>query len=105
MCYGLHAYFMFAPKAQILAHMQDDSCTWSPEQLQMAVGFSPEDSAPEQEALTRAESAGSPGTALIMPSTPLLTHSYISPVTHCRDLVACSIPFDLLFQPLQGVQE
>lgn len=45
--------------------MQDDSCTWSPEQLQMAVGGPPlEDLPPERpegETLTRAESAGSPG--------------------------------------------
>ena len=45
--------------------MQDDSCTWSPEQLAMAVGGPPlQDLAPEQpegETLTRAESAGSPG--------------------------------------------
>ena len=52
--------------ADLPACPQDDSYTWSPEQLQMAVGFPPEDLAPEQEeeTLQRAESAGSPGTSL-----------------------------------------
>ncbi|KAL0031977.1 hypothetical protein WJX79_009714 [Trebouxia sp. C0005] len=39
---------------------RDDSCTWSPEQLQMAVGFPPEDFA-EEASLAHAESADSPG--------------------------------------------
>lgn len=52
--------------------MQDDSCTWSPEQLQMAVGLPAggEDLAPEEpdegSSLTRAESAGSPGAAPLL---------------------------------------
>ena len=43
--------------------LQDDSCTWSPEQLKMAVGFPPEDLA--EPSLTRADSAGTPGTSLV----------------------------------------
>lgn len=34
--------------------MQDDSCTWSPEQLKMAVGFPAEDLA--ESAIARADS-------------------------------------------------
>lgn len=39
---------------------RDDSCTWSPEQLQMAVGFPPEDFA-EEASLAHVESDDSPG--------------------------------------------
>ena len=54
-----------------LLTMQDDSCTWSPEQLQMAVGLPLEDLTPPEEpegsTMARAESAGSPGVALCQP--------------------------------------
>lgn len=43
-------------------NLQDDSCTWSPEQLKMAVGFPPEDMA-EPSAIARADSDDTPGTA------------------------------------------
>lgn len=72
--------------------LQDDSCTWSPEQLQMAVGFPPEDFA-EEASLAHAESADSPGqmrstamrsrsVSLAHPPTPSLTH----PATHSLTL-------------------
>ncbi len=62
--------------------LQDDSCTWSPEQLQMAVGFPPEDFA-EEASLARAESAESPGQ---MHSTATLTHSLTLSLTHSLSL-------------------
>ena len=54
------------PDSQLFILLQDDSCTWSPEQLQMAVG-SPLIDYAQEAALARAESADSPGTNRTLP--------------------------------------
>ena len=66
--------FLKSLNFELAGNMQDDSCTWSPEQLQMAVGGPPlqdySTQQPEGETLTRAESAGSPGAPSTPPHTP-----------------------------------